>query len=686
MQAPGNAEDNLPQGDAQQPLPPPRHERVEIELLPIIETPDLLYVPPDTGTMPPGLLKRLQSRRFTQPQELTEEALVASLASSDWQERSAAIQQLGKLGEQAPISVLVRALQDDHESVRAMAARTLGKLPDQAPLGQLLQTLHDEHWKVRAATAQVLGKLGKRVPLAPLIEALQDPDESVRAAVVGALGRLHNTLAIDPLLGMLKDPDWHVREMAVFSLVSFDDARIVTPLAHALHDSDPHVREAVESLQEHNTALFSAVIAARNEFASIEDDVGRLLAPAVQNETFWSPERIEQQKGRWITPVARKIRSSSLPLQPDKPFRRPNPKLTRRVALGGLAAAVIVGNGLIWANLLKQQGKHPESAASNTLDILPLGTTLRSYHAHNGGALTIGWSPDSSQLVSGGTDTTVQIHDVSSGQLLRTYTGHSKVVFCVAWSPDGRTIASAGSDASVHIWQADTGKTIMVYHGHTLSVLDLSWSPDSKYIVSSSEDGTVDTWETATGRLIQRYTGRLKDVASVAWSPDGQKILAVGQNNQLWIRDAFSGMLEHQESAALNSNMLYNILGNSVCWSPNGQQYAFSNRAGKVKVFNTATGYPGATYDYIYNENPNAAIPGALYAAAGSVVYSPDGKYLATTNENKTVQVWDSTSGRQLFTCHGTSYYIFSIAWSPDGKYLASACWDDPALVLWKAG
>jgi WD40 repeat protein len=63
-----------------------------------------------------------------------------------------------------------------------------------------------------------------------------------------------------------------------------------------------------------------------------------------------------------------------------------------------------------------------------------------------------------------------------------------------------------------------------------------------------------------------------------------------------------------------------------------------------------------------------------------AVVFSPDGKYLATTSKDKTAWVWSATSGQQVARLkHGDS--VVSIAFSRDGKYLATASWDGTARV-----
>src|SRR5688572_10547529 len=59
-----------------------------------------------------------------------------------------------------------------------------------------------------------------------------------------------------------------------------------------------------------------------------------------------------------------------------------------------------------------------------------------------------------------------------------------------------------------------------------------------------------------------------------------------------------------------------------------------------------------------------------------SVVYSPDGLYLASASTDDTVKLWEVSSGKELRTFRGHTDDVRSIAFSPDGKYIASGSWD----------
>ena len=69
------------------------------------------------------------------------------------------------------------------------------------------------------------------------------------------------------------------------------------------------------------------------------------------------------------------------------------------------------------------------------------------------------------------------------------------------------------------------------------------------------------------------------------------------------------------------------------------------------------------------------------------MAWSPDGRHLASASADKTVRVWDASSGQTLLTYSGHTGTVASVAWSPDGKRLASASEDQTVQVwLWLEG
>ena len=109
----------------------------------------------------------------------------------------------------------------------------------------------------------------------------------------------------------------------------------------------------------------------------------------------------------------------------------------------------------------------------------------------------------------------------------------------------------------------------------------------------------------------------------------------------------------------------------SVVFSPNAKHLASASDDKTVRLWDATTGQCLQTLEGHSDR-------------VTSVVFSPDAKHLASASYDKTVRLWDATNGQCLQTLEGRSDAITSVVFSPDAKNLASAS-DDETIRLWDA-
>ena len=333
---------------------------------------------------------------------------------------------------------------------------------------------------------------------------------------------------------------------------------------------------------------------------------------------------------------------------------------------------------------------------------------------HTGFVFGVAWSSDSSRLVSGGSDGTARVWDVSrkeprelmslsaqqtnsgivgvafSPDGTRVMAGDAGITAVKVWDvgpdgdaewanvpssgwmvdfmPDGRgVVIGDGNRGVVTIWQPHSGRRLRTLGPPTddfwFDSLDVS--PDGESIALGGGDPSegdqlggeaTRTWNIRTGEEIYRVEHEW-DVLDVAFSPDGEHVVAGGWDGAAKIMDRTGRVVRVLDEGELNTI-------NAVQFSPDGHLVAIAAFFGR--------GEPGTGRVRIWDWERGDVVR-TIRREARRVSFDPTGSRIALVSSEGLAEIWDIDTGMRVAELAGRSGGLSALEYSPDGSLVATA-------------
>jgi len=231
-------------------------------------------------------------------------------------------------------------------------------------------------------------------------------------------------------------------------------------------------------------------------------------------------------------------------------------------------------------------------------------------------------------------------------------------VISLTWSPDRRLLGAASVSGPITLFGSTDGKPVQQLAGHGFGTTMIAWHPtNAQKLASAGQDGLVKLWDLqATSAGCLDLKGGAAWVERLAWSGAGSFLVsAAGKKLRLW--DSTGKLVrefpDHPSTIT------------DVKWRPGGVELA-SSAYGKLQIW-----------------NPDKAEPLFAFEWKGSMLvlaWSPDGRYIATGDQDSTVHFWIMKTGRDL-QMSGYPTKVRELSWDHKGRFLATG--GGPIPCVW---
>ena len=346
------------------------------------------------------------------------------------------------------------------------------------------------------------------------------------------------------------------------------------------------------------------------------------------------------------------------------------------------------------------------------------------------------FSPDGKMIAIEQREETVGIWNTSTGEHVSTLTGHEGSISLPVFSPNGKTIVTStyvGSSkgGTVRLWNVDTGEKIMKYENQE-GFPAFVYSPDGKTIATNYSDNSVRLWDTTTGENIKIFTGHTEKTYSLMYGQDGKALATHSKDMsvRLWNINTGENIKTVKLPIGSNTDMIYSLKGDIHAIVSNSWEKTVSlwnittgesptrfkkHREGlfgwqpskksrnrfpdliswkrvsptfdtlmvvieydKIRLWNLHTGKPIGKPIHLKDQHVDRS------SQIGNVIYSPDGKMLATypRSYKGNLRLWKTSTGKLMKTFPWlTNLYSYGIKFSPDSRKIITEHTDGTVLI-----
>jgi WD40 repeat protein len=361
---------------------------------------------------------------------------------------------------------------------------------------------------------------------------------------------------------------------------------------------------------------------------------------------------------------------------------------------------------------------------------------LRTLRGHTDALYTVEWSKDGKRLVSASDDATARVWSVTDGSSI-VLRGHDDDIARARWSADDRQVVTASFDGSIRVWSVEQAGEKIITEGASI-IEELTLAGDKALIKTPT---AVARWDLATNTREPLFSwgDDLKTLGTAIPSPDGESLLVpkadwsmelrrhdttplalvahkavithveFSRDSKFLYSGSFDGSLRRWDATTGTMTTLFEgtapvrgfavardgriaaVVGDEVQMLQTDGSRSTLGKGGKWCVL-------AAEFDRVLDRLVIKRCDLSIAIVVGSDVIeledgynanrlaiSDDGARIGGAMADRSIRIWDATTGKQLSLFRGHSDLVMDVAFSPDGNLLASASYDRTVRV-WQLG
>ncbi|ELT87334.1 hypothetical protein CAPTEDRAFT_168582 [Capitella teleta] len=235
-------------------------------------------------------------------------------------------------------------------------------------------------------------------------------------------------------------------------------------------------------------------------------------------------------------------------------------------------------------------------------------------------------------------------------------------------SPDGTKFISVGWDRKIHLWDLETGLEIWTGLNHSITMCCSFSSEGQKVITGDDLDANVRIWDVRSGDVIRELRDlHASTVTSVLFSSTDDRVVSTSMDMTTKLYD----LKTNCNTVTLHGHK--NIISDAS-FTFDQRKLATVSWDKSIRVWDVTTG--------MFRSQGATAIEKAHEGSISACDFTSDGSALVTGGYDNQICIWDTENMIQKFRLQGHHDWVEDVCLSEDNNWIVSAS-KDKTLRLW---